>query len=374
MKRWMLVCLTVVLLLAACPAVAEGWTCPGCGRLNTVNYCPVCGTKKPVWVCPECGYENFGAFCEFCGKAKPVDEFAETEEISVEIKDQQQASASRASILFGTQDDGPWDTILLGVANSLSWNGYEVVNCQLNDPSFVPDPQDLLVIFSPQEDLNESDKEKVEKYILMGGNILFIYDIETPLENMPRYQSLLCMYGFAPLAGIVVEGEPNRRFNNKPYMLIPEMLFTDITQDLFDYGQDYLVLSTTAAFEMPGEETDRSLSVSVILQSSETSYLKSFESMTFEYEDNDRKGPLALALEAKRITSEGYISRAFIICEGAFYDSDMLLDSGILPLMKQVITFLRPSGITDPVSDEIPDNIVENDEETEILDLYDIFS
>lgn len=55
-------------------APAEGsWTCPKCGKSSTGNFCPNCGTAKPVdakWICPKCGRENDGNFCANCGTAR----------------------------------------------------------------------------------------------------------------------------------------------------------------------------------------------------------------------------------------------------------------------------------------------------------------
>ena len=64
------------------PASADGettqeegaWTCPECGSQNTGNFCPECGTAKPVspeWTCPNCGTVSEGNFCPECGTARP---------------------------------------------------------------------------------------------------------------------------------------------------------------------------------------------------------------------------------------------------------------------------------------------------------------
>ncbi len=57
------------------PEAAAGWTCPTCGKVNEGNFCTNCGTKKPEasgsWFCPTCGKENTGNFCSGCGTKKP---------------------------------------------------------------------------------------------------------------------------------------------------------------------------------------------------------------------------------------------------------------------------------------------------------------
>ena len=48
------------------------WTC-SCGAVNTGNFCPNCGAKRPdngPWTC-SCGAVNTGKFCPNCGKPRP---------------------------------------------------------------------------------------------------------------------------------------------------------------------------------------------------------------------------------------------------------------------------------------------------------------
>ena len=55
------------------PKAAEGWTCPQCGNINTMNFCANCGTKKPAApaACANCGQAfdpaNPPKFCPNCG-------------------------------------------------------------------------------------------------------------------------------------------------------------------------------------------------------------------------------------------------------------------------------------------------------------------
>ena len=49
---------------------ANAWTCPQCGKPQTGNFCPDCGTKRPEpfsWVCPQCGKTLTSKFCPDCG-------------------------------------------------------------------------------------------------------------------------------------------------------------------------------------------------------------------------------------------------------------------------------------------------------------------
>ena len=158
----------------------------------------------------------------------------------------------------------------------LSDNHYEVDYQSLSDPDFIPDPEDLLVFFSPMRDLTEAELDKATAFAAGGGNFLFTCDYSDPVDAMPNYASLLRTYGFVPKDGIVVADreDTGSYYNNVRIDLIPVMLSTDVTAELVGSGADTVLLAGSRAFETPGE-TDRNLLVFPILQSGETAYLKS---------------------------------------------------------------------------------------------------
>ena len=83
MKMMRLLLIAALMAALAGCALADGWTCPGCGRINSndMNFCGNCRTEKPktvytgssdminAWVCSSCGrvcpaQDNF---CTKCG-------------------------------------------------------------------------------------------------------------------------------------------------------------------------------------------------------------------------------------------------------------------------------------------------------------------
>ena len=197
----------------------------------------------------------------------------------------------------------------------LTDNHYEVVYQTLSDAEYTPDPKELLVFFSPLRDLTDAETEKIRRFIDQGGCILFTCDYTDPVDSMPNYAALLRSYGFIPKDGIVIADreDVNSYYNNLRIDLIPEMKSTDVTMDLVASGADTVLLPGCRAFETPGE-TDRNLNVFTVLESGKSAYLKrlSADMTSVEKEEDDETGPFALALQAQRITTGGYVSRAFI--------------------------------------------------------------
>lgn len=72
MRKIMALVLCLAIVAGLCPAMAEEWTCPGCGRTLDSNFCPFCGIARPTEVtCPDCGAAYDLAlgyrFCPDCG-------------------------------------------------------------------------------------------------------------------------------------------------------------------------------------------------------------------------------------------------------------------------------------------------------------------
>ena len=226
----------------------------------------------------------------------------------------------------------------------LTANRFEVTYVDLADPDYIPDPEDLLVFFSPQKDLNEEEIAKVKEFAALGGSFLFTCDYTDPVEKMPGYAALLRSYGFIPLDGIVLADRAAQEtyYNGNRMYLIPEMCSTDLTLDLLGSGADRLLLPGCRGFEEP-EETDRNLIAAALLRSGNTSYLKQVTggSTSLEKGEGDADGPFALALQARRVTDSGYLSRACIIgCSGALVNEQVYAMTDIQPFIVRMAEFL----------------------------------
>ena len=253
-------------------------------------------------------------------------------------------SISRA-IYYVTRDRVPRVVIMQGhgerdadvlatFENLLTLNHYEVTYRDLSDPEYTPDPQDLLVFFSPQKDLTESEYQKAETFADLGGSFLFTIDSFVDMEKMPNYTRLLQVYGFQCLNELVyADKNATDTYYEDVRWLLPDMLPTDITKGLILAGMNQTFLPNAVAFDMPAENDPN---FSVVLQSGGTSRLGG---------TNGETGPFALALQNRRTTEKGYITRAFVIGNSeAFYDEEVLNMSDSPQLLIRVMEYLLDLG------------------------------
>lgn len=237
---------------------------------------------------------------------------------------------------------------LQAFVNLLTENHYEVAWKNLSDAEYMPDPAELLIFFSPMRDITDMELEKLNTYVNQGGSLLITCDYTDPVGNMPNYTALLRSYGFLPMDGIVVAdaADANSYYSNIRIDLIPQMLSTDVTMDLVASGADTVLLPGCRAFETPGE-TDRNLMVFPVLQSGETAYLKelSMTMTSLDMEEGDPTGPFSLALQAQRITTGGYVSRAFICgSSGMLTEEQIYAMTDARELLIRMIEYLTGQG------------------------------
>lgn len=211
--------------------------------------------------------------------------------------------------------------------NLLERNQYETADLNLLETD--PDPNErLIVILSPQRDLMDSELKQLTAFADQGGSFLFTTDYQDHLENMPNYTALLRSYGILPLTGIVVAAPdaPETYYENYRIDLLPEMCPTDVTLQLIESGASTILLAGSRAFETPGE-TDRNLIVTEMLRSGEGAYLKQVNDSSFSLEkkEGDRTGPFSLAIEARRTTVGGFISRAVALGSSPQVTSEQLM-------------------------------------------------
>lgn len=229
-------------------------------------------------------------------------------------------------------------------AGLMTENHYEIVYQKLSDSDYEPEPGDTLVFFSPMRDLLPAEAEKLNRFIEKGGSLLFTCDYADPVEHMPQYAAILRYYGFIPKEGIVIADskDADSYYNGIPINLIPEMKSTDVTVDLVASGADTVLLPGSRAFESPGQ-TDRNLILFSVLESGQTSYLKSLKSdlSGTEKTEGDEVGPFTLALQAQRTTASGYISRAFIFgCSGMMTEEQIYAMTDAQQLIIRVMEYL----------------------------------
>ena len=154
----------------------------------------------------------------------------------------------------------------------------------------IPSDASALLIYAPQSDISEEEATILKDYIEDGGKLLVIAG---PTENgtLTNLYSILEDYGVETADGIVVESDRNYYAFQQPYILLPEISSSDITDPLLEENY-YATVPIAQGLKVSGD------SVTTLLSTSSSSYSKvtGYAMTTYDKEDDDVDGPFAVAV------------------------------------------------------------------------------
>ena len=180
-------------------------------------------------------------------------------------------------------------------ADQVEKENIEVKSLSLLTTDEMPEDAAALMIYAPQSDISEEEKVMVADFISGGGKLLVMAG---PTENaaLDNLNSVLTDYGVTVNEGIVVEADRNHYAFQAPYVLLPDMTSSDITDSLIEENY-YPIMPIAAGLTVGGS----SASVTELLTTSADSFSKiaGFALDTYEKEDGDIDGPFAVAVSVE---------------------------------------------------------------------------
>ena len=154
-----------------------------------------------------------------------------------------------SAILSVTTDDIPKVYFLEGYSDfTLDYNMYylsvylenevtEVDTLNILSTGNVPDDCDTLVITSPTQDFSNEAKTAIIDYINRGGNILWLNAATAVSVDLPNVNEVLALYGVNPFeVGVIRETDSSRMVANSPDLVIPNLGYSKITEDIYSDG------------------------------------------------------------------------------------------------------------------------------------------
>jgi ABC-2 type transport system permease protein len=166
----------------------------------------------------------------------------------------------------------------------------------------IPDDASCIVIYAPQSDISQEEKEMLADYVSQGGKLLVMAGPveDSSLENL---YDILEDYNITANEGIVIEADRDHYAFQRPYILIPDMNSSDVTDSLMDenyYPIMPISLGLTVGYS--------SAEVTELLVTSEDSFSKldGYSLSTYDKEDGDIDGSFAVAVSVET-DNEGQI-------------------------------------------------------------------
>ena len=182
-------------------------------------------------------------------------------------------------------------------AEQVEKENIETVTFSLLTVDAVPEEADCVLIHAPTSDISTEEKEMLADYVSGGGKLMVVAG---PTEDgLPEnLYSLLSDYGVTASEGIVVEEDREHYAFQRPYVLLPDMASSDITDPLIEENY-YVFMPISAGLTVSGSGTGGT--VTSLLTTSDTAFSKvaGYDLTTYEREEGDIDGPFTLALSVE---------------------------------------------------------------------------
>lgn len=168
----------------------------------------------------------------------------------------------------------------------------ETITFSLLNEDSVPEEADCVLIYGPTSDISAEEKGMLSEYVTGGGKLMVLAG---PLEE-GKLENLYCLledYHVEATDGIVVESDREHYAFQAPYILLPEIGDSEITEPLTEENH-YAIMPIAQGLKVK----DTSGAVTELLTTSGTAYSKAagYDISSYEKEKGDVDGPFALAV------------------------------------------------------------------------------
>ena len=197
-------------------------------------------------------------------------------------------------------------------ADELARSNYETVaDFSLLNVDAVPEDCDALLINAPTSDISEEELTLLRDYIAGGGKLL-VFSGPQEEETLPNLHALLADYGVSAAEGIVVDTDRDHYAFTAPYVLMPDIGSSEITDPLSEGGY-HVIVPIAQGLTVEGSEA------TALLTTSDEAFSKisGYNMSTYEKEEGDIDGPFTLAVSVEDSAAGGRL---------VWVASDYLLD------------------------------------------------
>lgn len=251
-----------------------------------------------------------------------------------------QESIPRIQILTGHREKDHDDTELL--EKTLKESNYQVVRVNLAAGDTL-NPQDPLMVLSPQYDLSDEELLQLTEYAKAGGDFFITSQYSDPLD-MSNYNALLRSYGIEALPGLTIadEADTESYYADYPAILMPYMLKTDVTSSLLEAGETILLVTGTRSYRMPDLQPDGVMMYPLLITGGAFLRTEGVDGKSAEQQESGESKQYVVSIWADKLYESGIISHMFVMGDSnLFLDYWMQLNTSSNAFLLQMIHSLQ---------------------------------
>ncbi len=152
-------------------------------------------------------------------------------------------------------------------AQALQDNNLEAKAISLVTETTIPEDCEILLFISPQKDLSEEEKIKVQEYIKKGGKAVFLMDPVETGDKFVNFEEVMAYYNVGMGYDLIKENDQNRHLPGDEYSIAAVPESTSITQGVST--QDILLFPDTRSIKILKNSSKDYVTSTVLVQTSE---------------------------------------------------------------------------------------------------------
>ena len=188
-------------------------------------------------------------------------------------------------------------------SDELTRSNYETVeDFSLLNVDEIPEDCDTILINAPTSDISDEELTMLRDYVQGGGKLLVLSGPQKDAE-LTNLDALLADYDVTINDGVVVDNDREHYAFTAPYVLMPDIESSDITDPLTEESSHVIVPIAQ------GLTVGSNSSVTALLTTSDEAFSKAagYAMTTYDKEDGDTDGPFTLAVSITDSAADGKI-------------------------------------------------------------------
>lgn len=211
-----------------------------------------------------------------------------------------------------------------GIMSSDYVQAIEKLNINIKDLSIVtegtiPEDADILFLCAPEGDISREEEALIFDFLKKGGKLMAV-TYPTDGDEHHNIEELMNYYGVTAVRGYVMEGDSSLIAGNTPAVMITGYTDHKIVEPIANAGY-YVMLFAPQGLVVNSDLRD-TLSVTPLLISSPSAYIKSKMTNSYDKKDGDITGQFAYAVAIDE-TVDGVNSKIVWVASDAILDDNM---------------------------------------------------
>ncbi len=182
------------------------------------------------------------------------------------------------------------------VSSAITRANYEVTkDFSLLNVDEVPDDAAAIIMNAPTSDISDEEATMLSEYVANGGKLL-VFSGTKEEGDFNNLYSLLENYGVTVTDGVVVESDRNYYAFQAPYILLPTIESSDIT-DALSENNSFVLVGIAQGLQVGSN--NNGATVTSLLSTSDTAFSKAegYSLTSYDYDETtDTNGPFSLSV------------------------------------------------------------------------------